>query len=101
MNRGLTIIRNEIKYKSIILYKSISDNPNLYPLIKDPYWQSQNILCAEIGIPGEKIFDFMSGNRIEFDVLTGADAKSIIRVSNYPVHSKEQVELLVDLIEKL
>ena len=43
----------------------------------------------------------MSRNKIEFDVFTGSDANSIIRVANYPVHSKEQVEFLVDLIEKL
>jgi phosphoserine aminotransferase len=101
LNRGLTIIRNEIKYKSIILYNSISDNPNLDPLIKDHYWQSQNILCASTELPGEKLFDFMSGNRIEFDLFTSSDLNSIIRVANYPVHSKEQVEFLVDLIEKL
>ena len=101
LNRGLKIIRNEIKYKSIILYKSISDNPNFDPLIEDPNKQSPNIICADTDIPGEKIIDFMSRNRIEIDVLPGTDDKPIIRIANYPVHSKEQVEFLVDLIEKL
>jgi phosphoserine aminotransferase len=101
MNRGLTIIRNEIRYKSIILYNSISGNPNLAPLVNDPYLQSQNILCAHTEIPREKLFEFMSGNRIDFDVLSGPEASSNIRIANYPVHSKEQMEFLVDCLEQL
>ncbi len=101
LNRGLAIIRNEIRYKSIILYNSIADNQNLVPLIKDPYFQSQNILCASTEIPRGKLFEFMSGNRIELDVLKGPDASSNIRVANYPVHSKEQMEFLVDRLEQL
>lgn len=101
MNRGLTIIRNEIRYKSIILYNSISDNPNLAPLVNDPNLQSQNILCAHTEIPREKLFEFMSGNRIDFDVLSGPEASSNIRIANYPVHSKEQMEFLVDCLEQL
>jgi phosphoserine aminotransferase len=101
LSRGLIIIRNEIKYKSIILYNTISDNPNLDPLVKDPLLRSPNILCAHTEIPIQRLIDFMSGNRIEFDVLEGQDAKFTIRISNYPVHSKEQMEFLVDLIEKL
>ena len=101
LNRGIKIIRNEIRYKSIILYNSISNNPNLTPLVKDPYFQSQNILCANTEIPRAKLFEFMSGNRIELDVIAGPVASSNIRVANYPVHSKEQMEFLVDCIEKL
>lgn len=100
LNRGLTIIRNEIRYKSIILYNSISSNPNLAPLVNDPYFQSQNIICANTEIPREKLLEFMSGNRIELDVLAGPDASSNIRIANYPVHSKEQMEFLVDHLEQ-
>ena len=101
MNRGLTIIRNEIKYKSIILSNSISNNPNLVQLVKDPHFQSQNILCANTEIPREKLFGFMSGNKLELDVLAGPNASSNIRVANYPVHSKEQMEFLADRLEQL
>ena len=101
LNRGLTIIRNEIRYKSIILYNSISNNPKLAPLVSDPYLQSQNILCANTEIRREKLFEFMSGNRIELDVMAGPEVSSCIRIANYPVHSKEQMEFLVDCIEKL
>jgi len=100
LNRGLTIIRNEIRYKSIILYNSISSNPNLAPLVNDPYFQSQNIICANTEIPREKLLEFMSGNRIELDVLAGPDASSNIRIANYPVHSKEQMEFFVDHLEQ-
>lgn len=101
LHRGINIIRNEIKYKSIILYNSLRDNPNLDPLIKDPGLQSQNVLCANTEIPGEEISGFMSENRIEFDLLSGTGKESLIRIANYPVHSKEQMEFLVDLIGKL
>jgi phosphoserine aminotransferase len=101
LNRGLTLIRNEIKYKSIILYNSINDNPNLKPLINDPKTRSLNIICAKTEIANERILNFMSDNRIEFDVLARQDTSSIIRIANYPVHSKEQMEYLADLIVKL
>lgn len=101
LNRDLAMIRNEIKYKSIILYNSINDNPNLIPLINDSLTRSQNIICAETEITNERILNFMSENRIEFDVLEGPGTSSIIRLANYPVHSKEQMEYLADLIVKL
>jgi len=101
LNRGLTMIRNEIKYKSIILYNSINDNPNLIALINDSLTQSLNIICAKTEIKNERILNFMSENRIEFDVLAGPGTSSLIRIANYPVHSKEQMEYLADLIVKL
>jgi len=101
LNRGLIMIRNEIKYKSIILYNSINDNQNLESLVKDSLFRSLNIICAKTEIRNERILNFMSENKIEFDVLTGPDTSSIIQIANYPVHSKEQMEYLADLIVKL
>lgn len=101
LNRGVTMIRNEIKYKSIILYNSIVDNPNLKPIVNDPLYRSQNIICAQTDAPQEKLFEFMADNRIEFDVISGSNDSSVIRVGNYPVHSKEQMEYLADLMVKL
>ncbi len=53
LNRSLSIIRNEIKYKSIILYNSINDNPNLELLVKDQSFRSQNIICAKTNLKNE------------------------------------------------
>ena len=101
LNRGLSIIRNEIKYKSIILNNSVNDNPNLKPLVEDQLFRSQNIICAKTNVSNEKILNFMSENRIDFDVLKGPDTSTLIRIANYPVHSKEQMEYLSDLLVKL
>ncbi len=101
LNRSLSIIRNEIKYKSIILYNSINDNPNLEPLVKDQSDRSQNIICAKTNVKNEKVLNFMSENRIEFDVLRDPGNSTTIRIANYPLHSKEQMEYLADLMVKL
>ena len=101
LNRSVSIIRNEIKYKSIILYNSINDYPNLEPLVKDQSFRSQNIICAKTNVENEKILNFMSENRIEFDVLRAPDTSTTIRIANYPLHSKEQMEYLADLMVKL
>jgi phosphoserine aminotransferase len=99
-NRGIKIIRNEIKYKSIILYNAIKDSKGFEPIIKTGYFQSENILCASTQSSQKEVNNFFSKHGVELDVLKGESGGAIIRVANYPVHSKEQIEYLADLIVK-
>jgi phosphoserine aminotransferase len=100
MNRGIQIIRNEIKYKSVILYNALRKNRKFDVLVKDLNDQSNNILCARVNASPKKVFDFFIDQDIELDVYEGDAGITIIRMANYPVHSKEQVEYLADTIAK-
>ena len=98
LNRGINIIRNEIKYKSIIIQNAIKESLSFEPLIQDLNSQSKNIFCATTKASKQKVVEFFTENDVELDVYQ--DVNSIIRIANYPVHSKEQTEYLADLLGK-
>jgi len=100
LNRGIMIIRNEIKYKSIILYNAIKASMNLELMIDDPDQQSQNIIFARTKADIKYVVDYFNGHGVELDIYTDEKEVTILRIANYPVHSKEQVEYLSDLLTR-
>ena len=100
LNRGIKMIDNEITYKSIILRNAIENNKNLNLLVRDAHNQSRNIICAESGRSPEETIRFFTEHGIELDVYQGSGNSAILRMGNYLVHSKEQMEYLADILEK-
>jgi len=100
LNRGLKNIRNEIKYKSIIIYNALKESSSFKPLIDVPLHQSKNIICATTMAPSKEVIDFFTKKGIELDIYQDRSDETIIRIANFPVHSKEQTEYLADLISE-
>jgi len=99
LNRGITIIRNEITYKSITLYQALERSKNLAPFIASEPNRSSTIICAESILPIADIQSYFRDKGISLDYYKGDHPSgSILRIANFPVHSKEQVEMLADII---
>ena len=98
LRRGITIIRKETEYKAAILYQLLESNQFLSPFVKDKSHQSKTVIVAECGEYTDTISHFLLEKGIQPGEGYGALKKLQLRFANFPAHSKEQVELLVDTL---
>jgi phosphoserine aminotransferase len=98
LRRGIDIIRNETEYKAAILYQALAQHEFASALVKDKKFQSKTVIVAETGVHTEKITKFLSEKGLFPGDGYGPFKKSQLRFANFPAHSKEQYELLVDTL---
>jgi phosphoserine aminotransferase len=101
MRRGIQIIRKETEYKSAILYQAISNNPFIKPFVQDELWRSKTVIVAECGDHTEKITNQLLQKGMQPGDGYGSAKTHQLRFANFPAHSKEQFEFLVDTISEV
>ncbi|MEO5599431.1 MAG: aminotransferase class V-fold PLP-dependent enzyme [Cyclobacteriaceae bacterium] len=96
LRRGVDNIRKETDYKAAILYQALEKHPFLSPFVKVKKFQSKTVIVADCGEQTEKLSIFLSKKGLFPGEGYGAFKKTQLRFANFPAHSKEQYELLVD-----
>lgn len=100
IRRGINMIRKETEYKAAILYQALNNHQILKPFVKEERWRSKTVVVAESGDHTEEVTKLL----IQKGMLPGdgyGPAKTHqLRFANFPTHSKEQYELLVDTISE-
>jgi phosphoserine aminotransferase len=97
--RGMQAIRQEINYKSSLMYHTLAANPSFEIFVKEKEFRSPTIVVANT-LKG-KGKDFMAEARrhgIEVGGGYGKMAEKQIRIANFPTHSKEVFEKLADIL---
>lgn len=100
LRRGIQIIRKETEYKAAILYQALNTHPVLKPFVKDESWRSKTVIVAECGDQTEKLTKLLVQKGMLPGDGYGAAKTHQLRFANFPAHSKEQYELLVDTIQE-
>ena len=100
INRGIQQIRNDIIYKSAILYNMLEKHNILKPFVKEKTLRSDTIIVVDSGERTDDLLKYLSAHKLEVGNGYGKMMGKQIRIANFPTHSKEQFEMLVDLIEK-
>jgi phosphoserine aminotransferase len=98
---GITRIRQETEYKAALLYQALSTNPLVSVFVKDPTIQSKTVIVAECGENASRINQHLSKYGFYPGDGYGEKKKTQLRFANFPAHSKEQYEHLVDLLAKV
>jgi phosphoserine aminotransferase len=96
LRRGVETIRRETEYKAAILYQALEAHPLLSPFVKDKKFQSKTVIVADSQTHTEKLTKFLQEKGLYPGDGYGPFKKSQLRFANFPAHSKEQYELLVD-----
>lgn len=96
--RGIQIIRKETEYKAAILYQALETNALAKPFVKDKASRSQTVIVAECGNHTERISKELAKVGLFAGDGYGENKKTQLRFANFPTHSKEQFELLVDTL---
>jgi phosphoserine aminotransferase len=98
LRRGITIIRRETEYKAAILYQALESHPLLKPFVAENGNRSKTVIVADCGEHTENLTRYLLEKGIQPGDGYGQFKRQHLRFANFPAHSKEQVELLVDLI---
>jgi len=98
LRRGIVTIRRETEYKAAILYQALNSHPQLKPFVQDESSRSKTVVVADCGPYTEKLTTFLLDKGMQPGDGYGSFKKSQLRFANFPAHSKEQYELLVDTL---
>jgi phosphoserine aminotransferase len=96
--RGIQTIRRETEYKAAILYQALDAHPAIKPFVKNPIERSKTVIVADCGPYTEPLTNHLMKKGMHPGDGYGAHKKTQLRFANFPAHSKEQYELLVDSI---
>jgi phosphoserine aminotransferase len=98
LRRGIKTIRKETEYKAAILYQALEQSPYIKPFVITHEYRSPTVIVAACEPYTKKLADYLVAHGIEPGEGYGEYRSSQLRFANFPAHSKEQFELLTDLI---
>ncbi|MCK6618651.1 MAG: aminotransferase class V-fold PLP-dependent enzyme [Cyclobacteriaceae bacterium] len=99
LRKGAKAIRNETEYKAAVLYQALETNRYVKPFVKKKEFRSKTVIVADCGVYTKPLTEYLMQKGIQAGEGYGAYHATQLRFANFPTHSKEQVELLVDLLQ--
>ena len=96
LEKGIKRIRTEGQYKSALLYQTLESHPLLQPFVKEVAWRSQTVVVADAGSHADDLAQALLQKGLVVGRGYGPYKDAHIRIANFPTHSKETVEMLVD-----
>ena len=99
LRRGIDTIRRETDYKAAILYQALENHPAVKPAVGDKQFRSKTVIVADCGEHTARVADFLASKGLDAGSGYGPAKKTQLRFANFPAHSKEQYELLVDSLD--
>jgi len=101
LRRGIQIIRKETEYKAAILYQALSSHRLATPFVTEPLHRSNTVIVAQSGDHTKSIAGQLAKAGLQAGEGYGEKKTTQLRFANFPAHSKEQYEKLVDELEKI
>lgn len=99
--RSAKTIHNETTYKSSILYQAIEKSQSLESFIPSPKNRSKTVIVARCLSGNKNLLEQASNRSWVIGSGYGSYKAEHVRIANFPMHSKEVVEQLADLIGEL
>ena len=101
LNKGIGTIRKETEYKAAILYQALQSSKLIKAFVTEPRFQSRTVIVADCGEHTQRITKLLQSKGLYPGDGYGELKKSQLRFANFPTHSKEQYELLVDVLAEI
>ncbi len=101
LNKGIGTIRKETEYKAAILYQALQSSKLIKAFVTEPRFQSRTVIVADCGEHTQRITKLLQSKGLYPGDGYGEMKKSQLRFANFPTHSKEQYELLVDVLAEI
>lgn len=98
LRRGADTIRRETEYKAAILYQALKSSSLISPFVTQPELQSKTVIVANCSNHTERLTQHLQKHGLFPGDGYGTYKSTQLRFANFPAHSKEQYELLVDTV---
>ena len=99
--RGIQTIRRETEYKAAILYQALETHSQLRPFVTNKDWQSKTVIVADCADQTSRVVTALAQKGMQPGDGYGPFKQTQLRFANFPTHSREQFELLVDTLSAL
>ncbi|NJM94204.1 MAG: alanine--glyoxylate aminotransferase family protein [Cytophagales bacterium] len=101
LDRGVETLRKETEFKAGMLYYTAQNHPKLRPFVQTEKWRSKTVIVAEVEDGSTPVIDALKAKGLTVGAGYGSFKSSQIRIANFPAHSKEQMQLLIDALNEL
>ena len=98
--KGISSIQNETKYKAALLYQTFDHITELKTVIPYPLNRSKTVCVSEVLGGNKGLIEYLKSKQLIIGSGYGDFKDQHIRIANFPAHSKESIEMLVDEIGK-
>lgn len=99
---GIDTIRKQTEEKAKLLYEFLDRSEKLKPFVKDIKVRSQTTIVIEVPEENSKIY---RDKLAEAGIIVGSGYKEYkekqIRIGNFPMHTKEDIEKIVEILQDL
>jgi phosphoserine aminotransferase len=99
LRRGIEVIRRETEYKAALMYNLLTQHDQIKPFVTAKEHQSKTVIVADCGNYTDSLTKYLQQKGLSPGDGYGKFKTTQLRFANFPTHSKEQFELLVDSIE--
>lgn len=96
LRRGIDNIRKETDYKAAVAYQALDNHPLISAFVKDKQFRSRTVIVANTGDHTAALSEHLKKRGLHPGSGYGSAKSAQLRFANFPTHSKEQFELLVD-----
>jgi phosphoserine aminotransferase len=100
LRKGIGAIRKETEYKSTLLYQALSVHKKVSPFVVAPADRSHTVIVAQSGEYTKALTQHLESVGLHAGDGYGEKKATQLRFANFPAHSKEQFEKLVDELER-
>jgi len=101
LRKGMNKIRKETDYKAAIVYQALEKHSYLSPFVKEKEFRSKTVIAIDCGQHFTQVKEALLKKGMIPGDGYGDFKKRHLRLANFPTHSKEQFENLVDTIAGL
>ena len=101
LEKGIDVIRRESNYKATLLQHTVEKHSRLSHFVKDKSIRSKTVVVANTEGDSHQIIDKLDQKGFVLGNGYGKYKGRQIRIASFPTHSKEQIELLVDTLNKM
>lgn len=98
LEKGIDIIRREANYKAALLNHMVDGHAKLEHFVVDKKLRSKTVTVANATENSSAILETLAKKGFILGNGYGSYKNKQIRIASFPTHSKEQMELLVDVI---
>jgi phosphoserine aminotransferase len=98
LSKGVDQIIRETNYKAAVLYQLFNDHPKLKASVDDEEIRSKTVAVADVEGGNTELMKFTAAKGLILGSGYGKSKDSQIRIASFPTHSKEQIEMLADLL---
>jgi phosphoserine aminotransferase len=98
--KGVAAIRKETEQKAALIYDYLGKSENFEIAVKEPAHRSMTTIVANTRIPAPEVNKKLEPNDMMVGTGYGSYKEKQIRIANFPTHSVEQIENLVQQLKK-